>query len=136
MRTFIITLAILVVSVIGNNLNAKEFYKNVEVDTNENTITTFIYEGENSMNFVPYAKHIVKLSNEKEAKEKTIYTWNSNKYMWTESQKYEYHYNLSGEMEYLSFTTWNKALNMWEDNVQYTIYIYNAENDLLTINNQ
>lgn len=134
MKTLIITLAISVFSWMNSDVEAKKFYKNVEIDKVENTITTTVCEGEKEMNLVPHSKHILKLNEKGEAMEKIIYTWNADNYQWRETHKYEYFCNSSGEIEYLTYAGWDESLGMWDTDVQYTMYIYSTEGDLLTVN--
>lgn len=134
MKTLIVTLIISALSLVNSDAGAKQLYKNVEKDNVENTITTFIYEGEKEMNLKPLRKQVLKLTENGDAQEKIIYTWSDSKHDWTEAYKYEYFSNSSGDIEYLSYTKWNKPLEMWETDIQYTMFIYSTEGDLLTVN--
>jgi len=134
MKTLIVTLILSALSAANYEAEAKEFYKNVEIGATGKTITTSIYQGEKEMNLIPYSKQTLKLDENGNAQEKVIYVWNSEKHEWIETFKYQYYYNLSGDIDYLTYTNWNKSLNMWETDIQYTMYIYSMEGDLLTVN--
>jgi len=137
MKTIIATFIISILSSINMDLGATDYYKNVEVDNDKNTITTYVYEGSKSKKSVyltPYKKYIVKSDENGESLQKTIYRWDDTKEEWMESVKYEYFYTLSGDLSYLSYNKWDESSLNWEADVQYAMYIYSREGDLLTIN--
>lgn len=62
---------------------------------------------------------------------RTSYTWNGKE--WQNHSTHKYVYNKDKRLEYIILRKWNKRKNEWEKESNMSIYIYDANNKLLSI---
>ncbi|PXV67455.1 uncharacterized protein DUF3836 [Dysgonomonas alginatilytica] len=136
MKTIIITLAISALALIANieNASGKEsLYKNNEVNKQGQIVKTTVCKGEDDKNLILIKQYENKYDNNGNLRERVLSVWNSNQSKWNAIQKYQYEYSTNGQLQILSYTTFNESNEMWENEIKYAMYTYGSEGQLLTI---
>ena len=137
MKAKIVSVALAGLFILGNVgmgfAGNKEIYKNIDKNEAEKTVTTEIFDGESDANLRPLGKHTVRYSDDGNLIEKTNYKWDSEK-GWIAQSKYDYYYDIAGNMSALEYVKWNEKENGWGKDSYLTMYIHTSEGELLTIN--
>lgn len=136
MKTAIITLAIVAFSLIGNTNTAfgrDNFYKNDEVNEIGQIIKTTVCTGEDDKHLYPVKQFENRYDNNGNLSERILSVWDSKQSKWINSRKYQYEYTLDGQLQMLSYTTYNESAKIWENDIKYAMYTYNNEGHLQSI---
>lgn len=136
MKTIIITLAIAAFALVGNISNAfsrDNFYKNDEVNEIGQIVKTTVCTGESDKHLTPIKQFENKYDNNGNLRERVVSIWDSMKSKWVSSRKYQYDYTTDGQLQMLSYTTYNESTKVWENETKYAMYMYNSEGNLLSI---
>lgn len=137
MKTIILTLTVLASAFIGTISNAygkDNFYKNKEMNEAGQIAKTTIYTGDDNKHLNPFKQVENKYDNNGNLKERTLSTWDAAQSKWVAGIKYQYDYSSEGQLQMLSYTTFNQSTKEWGDEIKYAMYIYNPDGSLLTIN--
>lgn len=135
MKTIIIALIIALFLSIGNSFgkNNDQLYKNVIVNKENSTETTTICKGKNEMYLIPLRQHIIKYGANGKPEERISYKWESHKKEWIEVHKYVYEYYADGELAAISYAEWNQSTKSWGEDIQYSMYVYDSEANLMSV---
>lgn len=136
MKTIIITLAISALALIGNIVNAStkdNFYKNEEVNNAGQIVKTTVCKGEDDKNLTLIKQYENKYDNNGNIRERVLSVWDSNRSKWNAIRKYQYEYTDNGQLQMLSYTTYNDSSKAWENEIKYAMYLYSSEGNLLTV---
>lgn len=136
MKTIIITLAISALALIGNIVNAStkdNFYKNEEVNNAGQIVKTTVCKGEDDKNLTLIKQYENKYDNNGNIRERVLSAWDSNRSKWNAIRKYQYEYTDNGQLQILSYTTYNDSSKAWENEIKYAMYLYSSEGNLLTV---
>lgn len=136
MKTIIITLAIAILALFGsiNKAFGKGiYYTNAEMNEAGQIIKTTVCTGEEDKNLRPVKQFENKYDNNGNLRERTLSLWNSEQSKWIANRKYQYEYTIDGQLQVLSYTTYNESEGVWENDIKYAMYTYNAEGNLLNI---
>lgn len=136
MKTIIFTLTVLAFALLGtiNNAFGKDnFYKNNEMNEAGQVAKTTICVGEDGKNLNPVKQFENKYDNNGNLRERVLSLWDAMQSKWVVSRKYQYDYTSDGQLQMLSYTTYNEANKVWENEIKYAMYIYSSEGNLLTV---
>lgn len=136
MKTIIITLAITVFALTGNIENAfskDNFYKNNEFNKAGQVVKTTVCIGEDGKNLRLIKQYKNKYDNNGNIRERILYVWDSSKSKWNATRKYQYEYTPDGQLQMLSYTSFNESNKAWENEIKYAMYLYNSDGQLLGI---
>ena len=136
MKTIIITLAISALALIGNIVNAStkdNFYKNEEVNNAGQIVKTTVCKGEDDKNLTLIKQYENKYDNNGNIRERVLSVWDSNQSKWNAIRKYQYEHTDNGQLQMLSYTTYNDSSKAWENEIKYAMYLYSSEGNLLTV---
>lgn len=136
MKTAIITLSIAIFALAGNINNAfskDNFYKNEEINKAGKITKTTVCTGEDGKNLTPVKQFENKYDNNGKIRERILSVWDSRQSKWNANKKYQYEYTSDGQLQMLSYTTFNDSKNVWEGEIKYAMYIYNSEGNLLLV---
>lgn len=136
MKTIIITLSIAIFALAGNINKAfsrDNFYKNNEVNAAGQVTKTTVCKGEDGKNLTPVKQFENKYDDNGKICERILSTWNTQQSEWNTIKKYQYEYTSDGQLQMLSYTTFNESKNVWENEIKYAMYIYNSDGNLLLV---
>lgn len=129
-RIFItIAAAFLLVSNIYAAEPATKVYTNEET-TKYGCVKEFITVENETLR--PLSKTVYKYDTNNHMQAKVLYKWNDTK-GWESVQKYDYEYNLSGQIATLIYTKWDERLNTWSAQSEQLIHVYDAEGKFLAV---
>lgn len=136
MKTIIFTLTIAAFALVGTINNAfgrDNFYKNNELNEAGQIVKTTVCTGENEKNLSLVKQFENKYDNNGNLRERILSLWDSQQSKWIASRKYQYDYTTDGQLQMLSYTTYNESSKVWENEITYAMYLYNSEGNLLTV---
>ena len=137
MKTAIITLSIVIFAIAGNINDAfskENYYKNNEVNQEGQITKTTVCIGENGKNLTPVKQFENKYDSNGKLSERILSVWDSRQSKWNINKKYQYEYSADGQLQMLSYMTFDESKKTWEDAIKYAMYIYNPEGTLLLVN--
>lgn len=136
MKTNIITLALVAIFAVGNvGTGFGKIFKNVVENKENNTTTISLYEGENNIIKTPLKQYEIRYSDNNLPVEKIVYKWDAKKSTWALSEKYEYLYEEDGRPQALMHCEWDNKTKSWSREVEYALYLFDIDKELLTLKN-
>lgn len=96
-------------------------------------VKTTVYTGESDKHLNPVKQFENRYDANGNLQERVSSSWDGMKSKWIASKKYQYDYSSEGQIQMLSYTTYNESTKTWENETKYAMYIYNSEGNLLTI---
>lgn len=129
----IITAAFALIGTISNAFGRDNLYKNNELNEAGQIVKTTIYAGESDKHLNPVKQLENRYDTYGNLQERISSSWDTIKSKWVANKKYQYDYSSDGQIQMLSYTTYNESNKAWEDETKYAMYIYNSEGNLLTI---
>jgi len=114
--------------------NNPSIYKNQIENIADNSTTISLYEGTNDLSLKPLKQYTIKYNADRIPIEKIEYAWNEKKKSWMVTGKYNYIYDATGKIEYISHAEWDEKTASWKNNMEYDIYMFDISKELLSIN--
>lgn len=137
MKTVIIALSIAIFALAGNINNAfskDNFYKSDEMNKAGQITKTTVFIGEDGKNLIPVKQFENKYDDNGTIRERILFAWDSQQSKWDTNRRYQYEYTSDGQLQMVSYTTFNQFTNKWENEIEYAMYLYNPEGKLLLVN--
>jgi len=131
MKSLFIILTALLFPFFASAQNPKvKMYHNVN-ETGKECIKEFIsYDTEISL---PLLKYIYIYDDQENLLNMTICAWNQHINKWMNEKKYEYTYNVNGQIILTTFTVWDKKQMKWSKKSHQMIYEYDKEGQFLSL---
>lgn len=129
MKTTIITTVVaILLSITAPVLGSDKLYKNVVGDKESGIVTTTVCKSSSNGSLTPLKQTVFYYNSDKSLKERTSYKWDSNTQEWVVVGQHRYEYNSESKLMNISFLCWNKTTKSWHKDVQYAMYVYDANN--------
>lgn len=125
MKTIIFTLTIAAIALVGTINQAfgrDNFYKNNEFNKDGQIAKTTVCIGEDGKNLTLLKQFENKYDTNGNLRERILSLWDSSRSKWVASRKYQYDYTSDGQLQMLSYTSYNESEKVWENEIKYAMY--------------
>lgn len=131
MKTIILSaVATILFSIVNlSAANTQKVYSNIE-KTETGCVKEFITYDEAISKAI--SKSVYHYDANGNMQKKVSYVWDS-KAGWEAVNKYDYVYNNSGNVDYLTYTEWDNNMSSWSSKIEQFIHVYDNQGGLLVV---